>query len=127
MSDAFYTRPIFHVRDIVASIAYYRDALGFRKDWDSGDDPPVIAQVSRDGLDIILNCQSVIPRAAVPSVLSMSLHAPETLETLHKELRDRGAKIVKAPFEVVWQPGTYQFDVEDLEGNVLIFWGEKPA
>ena len=125
MGDAFYTRPIFCVRDVATSIAYYCETLGFRKDWESGDDPPAIAQVSRDGLDIILDCRSVIPRAAVPSVLSMSLHAPKDLDALHRELRDRGAKIASAPFEVVWQKGTYQFDVEDLDGNTLIFWGEK--
>ena len=126
MSDEFYTRPIFRVRDVPASIAYYCEALGFRKDWDSGDDPPVIAQVSRNGLDIILDGNSVIPKASPPSVLSMSLHAADGIEALHRELVDRGARIAAAPFEVIWQPGTIQFDVEDPDGNILIFWGEKP-
>jgi hypothetical protein len=80
--------------------------------------------VSRNGLDIILDSGSSIPRAATPSVLSMSLHSPEKLMALHDEFRDRSATIAAAPFEVHWQEGLYQFDVEDLDGNVLVFWGE---
>ena len=70
MSDNdFYTRPILSVRDIRSSIAYYCDKLGFEKSWDFGDEILVIAQVGRNGLDIILDAESAIPRAAVPSVL----------------------------------------------------------
>jgi len=42
------------------------------------------------------------------------------------EHRDRGAKISTSPFEVVWEKDLYRLDVEDLAGNVLVFWGEKP-
>jgi catechol 2,3-dioxygenase-like lactoylglutathione lyase family enzyme len=122
--DDFYTRPILSVRDVRSSIAYYCDKLGFEKSWDSGDETLVIAQVGRNGLDIILDAESVIPRAAVPSVLSMSV---SDLEALHKELQDREAKITAAPFAVQWQEGINQFDVEDLDGNVLVFWGDEPA
>ncbi len=126
MSDEFYTRPILCVRDVGASIAYYREKLGFEKVWDHGGEKPIIAQVDRNGLNIILDSASVIPRAATPTVLSMSLHEPEKLGALHRELQERGAKVVAAPFEVVWEEGLYQLDVEDLDGNVLVFWGQKP-
>ena len=125
MSDNdFYTRPILSVRDVRSSIAYYCDKLGFEKNWDFGEEILVIAQVGRNGLDIILDAESAIPRAAVPSVLSMSVG---DLGALHKELQDRGAKITAAPFAVQWQEGINQFDVEDLDGNVLVFWGDEPA
>ncbi len=39
----------------------------------------------------------------------------------------RGAKITAMPFAVQWQEGINQFDVEDLDGNVLLFWGDEPA
>jgi hypothetical protein len=39
----------------------------------------------------------------------------------------RGAKVKSPPFAVIWQADTYQLDVEDLDGNVLVFWGAKPA
>jgi uncharacterized glyoxalase superfamily protein PhnB len=126
MSDEFYTRPILRVHDVRASIAYYCGQLGFEKVWDFGGDALIIAQVSRSGLDVILDAESVIPRPATPSVLSMTLHEGEKLGALHQELTDRGAKIVSPPFEVVWQKDVYQFDVEDLDGNILVFWGAKP-
>lgn len=59
--DEFYTRPMFHVQDVGLSIAYYCEKLGFTKSWEFA----VIAQVGRDGLDLILDAGSDIPRAAV--------------------------------------------------------------
>lgn len=123
MSDEFYARPMFRVRDVELSITYYCRKLGFTTSWKSGDDNPIIAQVSRNGLDVILASGEVTPSAGLPSVLSLSLHQPGNLEALHREFVDRGARIVSAPFEVDWQEGTYQLEVEDLDGNVLIFWG----
>ena len=92
MGDEFYTRPILCVRDVGASMTYYCEKLGFAKKWDFPADKPIIAQVGRNGLDIILDSESTIPRASVPSVLSMSLHKPEKLWALYRELKDRGAK-----------------------------------
>ena len=126
MSDEFYTRPMLRVQDVGRSITYYCEKLGFRKSWVSGDENPTIAQVDRNGLDVMLCSESIAPRAGVPSVLSMSLHEPGKLGALYQELQDRGAEISCAPFEVLWQEGVHQFDVQDLDGNVLIFWGSKP-
>ena len=126
MAEEFWTRPIFVVRDLEASIAYYREKLGFEKRWEHGRDRLIVAQVGRGGLDVILDCGSVLRRPAATSVLSMTLHRPEALADLYREFTDRRAKIVSPPFAVVWQEGTYELDVEDLDGNVLIFWGAKP-
>ena len=116
-------RPILCFRDVELSIAYYCRRLGFTSSWKSGDETPIIAQVGRNGLDVILASGGVTPRAGLPSVLSMSLQQPGNLGALHRELVYRGARMVSAPFEVDWQEGTYQLEVEDLDGNVLIFWG----
>lgn len=123
MRDEFYARPIFRVRDVELSITYYCRKLGFTCSWKSGDDRPSIAQVGRNGLDLILASGAVTPSAGLPSVLSMSLHRPGNLRALHREFLDRAARIVSAPFEVDWQEGTYQLEVEDPDGNILIFWG----
>ncbi len=116
--DEFYTRPMFHVREVGTSIAYYCEKLGFTKSWEFN----VIAQVGRNGLDIILDAGSDIPRAAVPSVISMSVG---DLDGLHQDLEKRGAKITAPPFDVDWQEGIRQFDVEDIDGNILVFWGDE--
>ena len=127
MSEKYFARPVFRVRNVAASIAYYCEKLGCKKRWDHGHDGPIIAEVERDDLSVILDSGSVLPKPAGPSVLTLSLHAPETLGQLHRELAGRGARIVAPPFAVVWQDNTYQFDVEDLDGNILTFWGEKPS
>ncbi len=126
MADEFYLRPIFGVEDLGRSLVYYCDTLGFEKAWEFGEAAPIIAQVGRNGLDLILDAGSVIPRPAGRSVASMTLHAPEQLGSLHRQLADRGARIGQAPFEVSWQAGLYQLDVLDPDGNVLVFWGDAP-
>jgi hypothetical protein len=124
MSDKYFIRPVFRVRDVAASVAYYCERLGCTKRWDhGGEGGPIIAEVERGDLAVILDSASVVPKPAGPSVVTLSI---ENLTELHRELFGRKANIVKAPFEVVWQPNTLQFDVEDLDGNLLVFWGAKP-
>jgi hypothetical protein len=72
---------------------------------------------------VILDAASVVPKPAGPSVLTLSI---DNLSHLHRELVGRGASIVTPPFEVVWQKNSWQFDVEDLDGNLLVFWGANP-
>lgn len=120
MSEKIFVRPVFRVRDVAASVAYYCEKLGCRQRWAHGDGTPIIAEVERADLAILLDSTSVVPKPAGPSVVTLSVN---DLEELHRELAGRGARIVKPPFEVVWQPGTYQLDVEDLDGNLLVFWG----
>jgi hypothetical protein len=122
MSDKYFIRPLFRVRSIAASVVYYCEKLGCRKRWDHGADGPIIAEVERGDLSVILDSGSALPKPAGPSVLTLSI---ENLIELHRELVGRGANIVTAPFEVVWQKNTCQFDVEDLDGNLLVFWGDK--
>ena len=122
--EEFWVRSIFRVGNVEASVAYYRDKLGFVEKWRAGDNTPVIAAVERGGLQIILDGGTELPRPAGSSVLSLTLHAHEGLAALHRDLTARGAKVRNAPFAVSWEKGTYQFDAEDLDGNVLCFWGE---
>jgi uncharacterized glyoxalase superfamily protein PhnB len=124
MSDKYFVRPVFRVRNVAASVAYYCEKLGCSMRWDHGADEPIIAEVERGDLSVILDSDSVVPKPAGSSVLTLSV---ENLIELHGELVGRGAKIVTPLFEVIWQQNTCQFDVEDLDGNVLVFWGGKPG
>jgi catechol 2,3-dioxygenase-like lactoylglutathione lyase family enzyme len=124
MSDKYFIRPVFRVRDVAASVAYYCERLGCRKRWDHGADGPIIAEVERGDLSVILDSGSVVPKPAGPSVLTLSV---ENLSELHRDLVGRGATIATPLFEVIWQASTCQFDVEDLDGNLLVFWGAKPG
>lgn len=124
--DEFYLRPILCVGDVPASVEYFCEKLGFERSWQSPEDEPIIAQVGRNGLDLILDSKSSIPRARTPSVLSMSLHDADALGLLYEELSSRGAITGGPPSEVPWQQGVFQLTVEDLDGNVLVFWGDEP-
>jgi hypothetical protein len=124
MSEKYFIRPVFRVRDVAASVAYYCEKLGCKKRWEHGPDGPIIAEVERNDLSVILDSRSVVPKPPGPSVLTLSVAA---LGDLHRELVGRGARIVKSPFLVVWQENTYQLEVEDLDGNLLIFWGDNPG
>lgn len=123
MSDKYFIRPVFRVRDVAASVAYYCEKLGCKKRWDHGEDAPIIAEVERGDLSVILDSGSAVPKPVGPSVLTLSI---ENLMELHREFVGRGANIVNPPFEVTWQKDTCQFDVEDRDGNLLVFWGDKP-
>lgn len=124
-------RPVFRVARLEASVAYYRDRLGFEVDWlDNSTRPPTCAQVSRDGITVILDERASFPKAAVPSVLSVTLDdspAAPRLEELHQDLVRSGGRIVRGPFAVPWDEELRQMDVEDLDGNVLMVWGHSAA
>ena len=46
--------PFFIVKDLQASIVYYRDRLGFQLDFQGPDGGPYYAGLSRDGVGIML-------------------------------------------------------------------------
>jgi catechol 2,3-dioxygenase-like lactoylglutathione lyase family enzyme len=85
MPAKLWARPVLRVGDVAASISYYCDKLGFAEDWNEGGDDSPVAQVSRNGIALILDKHTYFPKAGTPSV------------------------------------------VEDLDGNVLMFWGFMPA
>ena len=125
-----WSRPVFHVDNVIESVSYYCEKLGFEKDWiESGSDPDV-AQVSRNGATVILDGATYFPKAARPSVLTVTLNdAPSrpALDALHRELLGAGAKVARAPFKVHWDEHVYEMVVEDLDVNVLMFWGNMPT
>ena len=123
MSDEFYMRPIFLVKDVEASVSYYCRKLGFSQSY--GD--ATFAEVERNGLEIMLGQKELEPNAPTGTVLSMSLYDPGRLNELYQQFHDCGAKIVARPHEVTWQAGTFEFRVEYLDGNLLLFWGGKSS
>ncbi len=121
-----WARHVFRVNDLAASVAFYCEKLGFTQDWMEGGDDPAVAQVSRLGVTLILDKAAYWPKAAVPSVISVTLNdVPErpALDALHRELVSAGASIAKPPFKIHWDPLVYEMVVEDPDGNVLLFWG----
>jgi catechol 2,3-dioxygenase-like lactoylglutathione lyase family enzyme len=106
---------IFVVRDIAASLAYFRDALGFEIAFTYGE-PTYYAGVCRGAVTIHLQAASHTARPAGAASLSVFVGSADAL---HEELLERGARILKEP--ATYPYGMRDFDVADLDGNTLIF------
>src|SRR5687767_15826966 len=59
-----YVAPFFIVRDVMPSIAFYKDCLGFEVTFLGPDDDPYFAMLKRDGVWLML-------KAITPEVLPM--------------------------------------------------------
>jgi catechol 2,3-dioxygenase-like lactoylglutathione lyase family enzyme len=105
-------RPILHVRSLHASQRYYRDALGFKIDWEHGD-PPDFGSVSR-GDSMLFMCQGCQGNPGS----WMMIFTPD-VDRLHDELARRGAIIKLPPTNMPW--GMREMQVADPDGNVIRF------
>jgi hypothetical protein len=77
----------------------------------------------------MLDKDTYFPKPGSPSVITLTLNdVPErpALGTLHREFLAAGARVTRAPFKVHWDPNVYEMNVEDPDGNVLMFWGHVP-
>ena len=118
-------RPSFIVKDLQASIIYYRERLGFQLDFQGPDDGPFWAGVSRDGIGIML-------KAIAPDVLPCPNHtrhewAPPDAhiysmdpDALFEEFSRRGVSFVKELSFI--EEGLWGFAISDADGYVLTFF-----
>jgi catechol 2,3-dioxygenase-like lactoylglutathione lyase family enzyme len=118
-------RPFFIVKDLQASIAYYRDRLGFQLDFQGPADDPYYAGVSREGIGVML-------KAITPEVLPCPNHTRHewarwdayiyTLDpdTLFEELTRRGVTFVKTLSFI--DEGLWGFEIADGDGYVIAFF-----
>ena len=103
-------RPILTVDKLAASIAYYRDRLGFHFDWTDGE-PPDFASVTRGDMQIFM-CQ----RCQGHPGGWIWVTTPD-VDALYTELVRRGAQIKAKPDNKPW--GMREMQVADPDGNVL--------
>lgn len=99
--------PVLRVRDVQASIAYYRDALGFEVRWGAGEG---FACIARDRCTLFLTDD----RQSQPRMWVWV--GVEDVRCLHEQYVAAGAKIRNPPNNFEW---TFEMQVEDLDGNVL--------
>lgn len=104
-------RPIFPVRDLPRSLAYYRDVLGFEVDWVYGE-PPDFASVSRGKGVLFLGVDDATPGSWV-------MFFTRDVDALHREIAGRGAIVRMAPRDMPW--GVREMQVADPDGNIMRF------
>ena len=118
-------RPNFIVKDLQASITYYRERLGFQLDFQGPGDGPYYAKVSRDGIGIMLKAVG----SDVPPIPNHTRHewGPSDADiysmdpdALFDEFSRRGASFVKTLSFV--EEGLWGFAITDADGYVLVFY-----
>ncbi len=118
-------RPCFIVKDLSASIAYYRECLGFQLDFQGPDDGPFWAGVSRDGIGLMLKV--VAPDVSPHPNHTRHAWAPPDAQiycidpdALCDEFRRRGASFVQKLSFI--DDGLWGFAVADADRYVLTFF-----
>lgn len=99
--------PVFRVKDVRASIVYYRDALGFELRWGWGEG---FACVARGKCSLFLTDDNQSqPRMWI-------WLGVQDVRVLHQQYVSSGGKIRNPPNNFEW---ALEMQVEDLDGNVL--------
>jgi uncharacterized glyoxalase superfamily protein PhnB len=115
--------PVFLVRDIEDSVAFWHDRVGFETDEIYGD-PPNFAMPTRDGVTIML---AAVPHGSEPPppnwrVLDKCNQAYVWIDdaaALYEELQRRGAPIDFTIYDTPW--GTREFGIQDLDEHDIAF------
>jgi catechol 2,3-dioxygenase-like lactoylglutathione lyase family enzyme len=117
--------PFFIVKDLQASIAFYRDRLGFQLDFQGPPDDVYYAGVSREGASIML-------KTILPDVLPQPNHTrhpwarwdayvyTKDPNPLFEEFRARGVTFVKELSFI--DDGLWGFEIFDGDGYVIAFF-----
>ena len=110
--DSWYSRPVFFVTNTAASLEFYEGRLGFKRDWaheHAGE--VIVAQVSRDGFELILNKDE----ARVGSGRIYFHLTDQQIEALRQEVEAKGL----ATNARQW--GMPITELRDPDGNELFF------
>ena len=119
-----YVAPFFIVRDVMPSVAFYKDRLGFEVTFLGPDDGPYFAMLKRDGVRLML--KAITPEvqpAPNPSRHPWArwdayIYTPDP-DALADELASRGVSF-REPLGIN-SDNLRGFEVMDADGYVLYF------
>jgi len=109
---------IMTVKNVAESMAYYRDKLGFDIAFEYGKPTFYVGMCSGE-VSVHLVSANQTPRQPGNGAVCIFV---DDVDTLHANLVKRGAKVLKAPKD--YDYGMRDFDVADLDGN-MIFFGQE--
>ncbi|MEQ9231961.1 MAG: hypothetical protein RIF46_14860, partial [Cyclobacteriaceae bacterium] len=108
--------PVFASQDVRRDITWYEEKLGFKKVFDSGDEPLNYAGVTRQGL--FLHMQYQFPKDMWSSDLRIEVR---NIQPLFQEYLNRGlVKEEAMKLNTAW--GTNEFGLFDPSGNRIHFY-----
>lgn len=112
--------PVLVVRDVSASIAYWRDKMGFEL-VGTFRDPPVMAFVARGGVEFMLQGNGgPIPgtnRAYMAGIWDAHVWVDDA-DAIHADMKARGA-VVTDPCDTFYD--NREFEVTDPDGYIIAF------
>ncbi|MEM9883828.1 MAG: GNAT family N-acetyltransferase [Planctomycetota bacterium] len=111
------SEPIFPVRDLSATIAFYRDVLGGEGEWSYGD-PPGFGGIRLGGKQVLFELQ---PGLGYPVRGLGHMLFAEDIDACHDRHTAAGAPIVEPIGDRPW--GFREYVVEDPSGVRLRFCG----
>ena len=118
-------QPVLGVPDVEATVAFYRDKLGFHVEFVEGD-PPVHARVCADPTSVAptvhIRFEPLPAGAEVNPSVYLWLHVGEGLDRLFALYRDRGVEVLEEPSDRPW--GLRQFSVRDCNGYEVAYCAE---
>src|SRR4026207_1200993 len=112
--------PQFFTTDVLATLAYYKNKLGFEclGTW---QDPPVYAIVARDQQKIHFRCAEP-PTANSDKYVEELLDAylsVEDADAVYAEYAAQGVEFTRGPANMPWH--SREFVVKDCDGRLLAF------
>jgi GNAT superfamily N-acetyltransferase len=107
------SEPIFPVADVVATVGYYRDVLGFREGWTWGE-PPDFGGVRWGKIGVMFSLPSE-PHVKIGG--QWHSFFVEGIDALHDVHRRNGASICSPLEAKPW--GLREYTVRDLNGHYL--------
>jgi GNAT superfamily N-acetyltransferase len=104
--------PILYSSDVLRSLNYYVEILGFENRWDWGN-PPTFGGVSKDSVEIFF-CEK--GQGNPGTWLSVMV---DNVDDFYETIKARGAKILNAPETMEW--GMREMLAEDPDGHKIRF------
>ena len=106
---------VFVVKNVSESVAYFRDALGFKIEFLYGE-PLNYAGISRDNVAVHLEAAFNTGHQVGQTGINVFL---DDVDELYQELLRRKARILKSPHNRPWNMRNCV--VADLDGNYICF------
>ena len=110
---------VMRVKDVLQARDYYRDKLGFDVAFEYGSPVFYIGLCSGE-VTIHLVSAAETKHQAGQGAVSIFV---DDVDALHADLVKRGAKVLKEPKD--YDYGLRDFDVADLDGNMIFFGMES--
>jgi catechol 2,3-dioxygenase-like lactoylglutathione lyase family enzyme len=110
---------VFAVTDVVQSVAFYRDVLGFQERW-LWENPPTFGCIGMGKAEVFL-CRQPDHEGRVEGL--MHFFEADDVEALHALHRSKGAPIISPLENKPW--GIREYAVRDINGYHLRFSGPE--